>query len=127
MAIFQCEPSSGEERSRTDFSHPVNIQNDWDLIGEILDGESDTDEDPYVEITVEEDELGWNVYYSGSRGLYSSKFVNTIGESSFSAWCHSQLMSMEKNTGISGAKERSIVWTGRKRNTQLLQLNPNER
>ena len=60
------------------------MQNDWLQIGEILDGNQDTSEYPYVEIFVEDDDAtDWDVYFSGGRLLFSSKFVETVGEKSF--------------------------------------------
>ncbi len=82
MAIFQCHSSSEEDRPEIDFGHTVNMRNDWDQIEEILDGDRDTDEYPYVEIYVEDDDAtAWDVYHSGGSMLCSSRFLDTIGES----------------------------------------------
>lgn len=83
MGIFRCKASAEENRPDIDFGHPVNKQNDWTRIMRILDGDSDSNEYPFVELFVEEeDALEWDVYHSGGLGLYSSKFLDTIGESS---------------------------------------------
>ena len=84
MTIFHCRSSSEKDRPEINFSHPVNKQNDWLLIGDILNGDIDTSEYPYVEIFVEDDDAtDWDVYFSGGRLLFSSKFVETVGEKSF--------------------------------------------
>ncbi len=84
MAIFQCRASSQEDRPAINFGHPVNMQNDWLLIGSILDGDHNMSEYPYVEIFVaDEDATEWDIYHSGGRLLFSSKFVDTVGEASF--------------------------------------------
>jgi hypothetical protein len=84
MAIFECAASSEKDQPEINFNHPVNKQNDWLLIGEILDGIRDTDEYPYIEIYVEDDDAtDWDIYFSGGRLLFSSHFVDTVGENSF--------------------------------------------
>lgn len=94
MAIYQCLPSSEENRPVIDFDDPVNMQNDWDYIDAILDsgwddcdqvlnGEISSIDFPHVEIVVEDvDALKWDVYFSSGRGLYSQRFLDAIGEHS---------------------------------------------
>jgi hypothetical protein len=80
MTIFRCLPSCEDDRPEINFSHPTNMQNDWDLIEMYLDGDSDTTVYPYVEIYVDDGRaLEWDLYHCGGSMLCSTKFLDTIG------------------------------------------------
>ena len=80
--VYECRPSYEVNRPQIDFEAAENAQNDWLVIGEVLDGSRPLRDFPdNVVVTVVHGEATqWDCYMvAGTRGLFSQRFVNIVG------------------------------------------------
>jgi len=85
VQIYECRPSIEDDRPQIDFEDFENSINDWLLIGEVINGTKPIGDFPMVSVTVRDpDATNWDCYRDGGiRGLFSERFVEAIGRSSF--------------------------------------------
>lgn len=85
MLVYECRPSYEDDRPEIDFQHRKNRSNGWLTVAEVTDGDRPVKDYPTVEVLVAHPEATqWDSYNdSGGRGLFSQKFVDTVGLASF--------------------------------------------
>jgi hypothetical protein len=84
-AVHKCRWSLEEDRPEIDFEDRKNAANDWLMVGEVVDGTRPVSEYPRVSVHVDHaDATRWDCYMDGgTRGLFSQRFVDAVGVSSF--------------------------------------------
>ena len=84
--IYNCSHSIEEDRTVIDFENAENLKNDWLRVGDVHDGLRPLEDYP-VNVTVSvphADATLWDCYsVPGTRGLFSERFVQAVGNDAF--------------------------------------------
>lgn len=84
--VYECRPSCEDVRLQIDFENAVTASNDWLQVGEVLDGQRRPEEFPSNVIIYVADHRAteWDGFMvAGTRGLFSQRFVDTVGKPAF--------------------------------------------
>ena len=89
MSIYICDASYDDDRPRIDFNCPETRENDWLLIGDVLDGLQPVSLWPATVVmkSLPREAIYWDCFMAaGTKGVFSQRFVDVVGKDSLSAF-----------------------------------------
>lgn len=85
MSVYTCRASFEDDRPQIDFNCPETAENDWLIIGDVLDALKPASLWPakVVMKSHSENATQWDCFMAaGTRGVFSKRFVEVIGKDS---------------------------------------------